>query len=48
MLATSHRAGNVDVPERLRKLVDLLLALPEPVVLPLHPRTGARLDAAGC
>src|SRR4051812_47304260 len=47
IIATSHRAGNVDVPERLRKLVDLLLALDEPVVLPLHPRTGARLDAAG-
>jgi len=28
-------------------LVDILLALEEPVVLPLHPRTGARLDAAG-
>jgi UDP-N-acetylglucosamine 2-epimerase len=47
VLATAHRAGNVDVPERLRKLVDILLALEEPVVLPLHPRTGARLDAAG-
>jgi UDP-N-acetylglucosamine 2-epimerase (non-hydrolysing)/UDP-GlcNAc3NAcA epimerase len=47
IIATAHRAGNVDVPERLRKLVDLLLALDEPVVLPLHPRTGARLDAAG-
>jgi UDP-N-acetylglucosamine 2-epimerase len=47
IIATSHRAGNVDVPERLRRLVDLLLALDEPVVLPLHPRTGARLDAAG-
>jgi UDP-N-acetylglucosamine 2-epimerase len=47
IIATAHRAGNVDVPERLRKLVDLLLALEEPVVLPLHPRTGARLDAAG-
>jgi UDP-N-acetylglucosamine 2-epimerase len=47
VLCTAHRAGNVDVPERLRKLVDLLLALEEPVVLPLHPRTGARLDAAG-
>ncbi len=41
IIATAHRAGNVDVPERLRKLVDLLLALEEPVVLPLHPRTGA-------
>jgi UDP-N-acetylglucosamine 2-epimerase (non-hydrolysing)/UDP-GlcNAc3NAcA epimerase len=47
VLATGHRAGNVDVPDRLRRLVDLLLALDEPVVLPLHPRTGARLDAAG-
>jgi UDP-N-acetylglucosamine 2-epimerase len=47
VLATAHRAGNVDVPERLRALVDLLLAVPMPVVLPLHPRTGARLDAAG-
>jgi UDP-N-acetylglucosamine 2-epimerase (non-hydrolysing)/UDP-GlcNAc3NAcA epimerase len=47
LVATSHRAGNVDVPERLRRLVDLLLAVEEPVVLPLHPRTGARLDAAG-
>jgi UDP-N-acetylglucosamine 2-epimerase len=47
VLATAHRAGNVDDPQRLRKLVDVLLALEEPVVLPLHPRTGARLDAAG-
>jgi UDP-N-acetylglucosamine 2-epimerase len=47
VLATTHRAGNVDVPERLRMVVDLLLAVPMPVVLPLHPRTGARLDAAG-
>jgi UDP-N-acetylglucosamine 2-epimerase len=46
-LATAHRAGNVDVPARLRALVDLLLALPLPVVLPLHPRTRARLEAAG-
>jgi UDP-N-acetylglucosamine 2-epimerase len=46
-LATAHRAGNVDDPGRLRALVDLLLALPLPVVLPLHPRTRARLEAAG-
>ncbi len=30
-----------------RALVELLLALPGPVVLPLHPRTRARLDEAG-
>ena len=47
VLVTAHRAGNVDDPDRLAALVDLLLALPLPAVLPLHPRTGARLDAAG-
>ncbi|WP_205696269.1 non-hydrolyzing UDP-N-acetylglucosamine 2-epimerase [Conexibacter sp. SYSU D00693] len=47
VLVTAHRAGNVDDPARLRRLVDLLLALPLPAVLPLHPRTDARLRAAG-
>jgi UDP-N-acetylglucosamine 2-epimerase len=47
VLATAHRAGNVDDPARLRALVDLLLALPLAVVLPLHPRTRARLQDAG-
>ena len=47
LLATAHRAGNVDDPARLARLVELLLAVPGPVVLPLHPRTRARLEAAG-
>jgi len=47
VLATAHRAGNVDAPERLARLAALLTAVPDPVVLPLHPRTGKRLDAAG-
>jgi UDP-N-acetylglucosamine 2-epimerase len=47
VLATAHRAGNVDDPSRLHQLVELLMAVPEPVVLPLHPRTKARLQAAG-
>ncbi|MEA2320565.1 MAG: UDP-GlcNAc3NAcA epimerase [Solirubrobacteraceae bacterium] len=47
VVATAHRAGNVDDPARLRMLVDLLLAVPVPVVLPLHPRTRARLVASG-
>jgi UDP-N-acetylglucosamine 2-epimerase len=47
VLATAHRAGNVDDPDRLRRLVDVLTAVPEPVVLPLHPRTRARLEQAG-
>jgi UDP-N-acetylglucosamine 2-epimerase len=47
VLATAHRAGNVDDPARLGLLVDLLLAVGPPVVMPLHPRTRARLEAAG-
>jgi UDP-GlcNAc3NAcA epimerase len=47
LLTTAHRAGNVDDPDRLAALVELLVAVPGPVVFPLHPRTAARLDAAG-
>ncbi|HEV3228985.1 MAG TPA: UDP-N-acetylglucosamine 2-epimerase (non-hydrolyzing) [Solirubrobacteraceae bacterium] len=44
LLVTAHRAGNVDDPERLSALVELLVELPHPVVLPLHPRTRERLE----
>jgi UDP-GlcNAc3NAcA epimerase len=47
LLLTAHRAGNVDPPERLRAVVELIAALPAPVLLPLHPRTRARLAQAG-
>jgi len=47
VLATAHRAGNVDHAARLALLVELLLAVPEPVLLALHPRTRERLRAAG-
>ena len=47
LLVTAHRAGNVDDPARLTKLMDLLGALPAPVVFPVHPRTRARLQAMG-
>ncbi len=47
LLLTAHRAGNVDEPERLRALVELVRALPAPVLFPLHPRTRARLQDAG-
>ncbi len=47
LLATAHRAGNVDDPERLAALVRVLREASDlPVVLPLHPRTRARLEAA--
>ncbi len=47
LLVTAHRAGNVDVPERLARLSELLLGLDRPAILPLHPRTRLRLEAAG-
>jgi UDP-N-acetylglucosamine 2-epimerase (non-hydrolysing)/UDP-GlcNAc3NAcA epimerase len=47
VLVTAHRAGTVDDPERLGRLVELLLSLPSPILLPLHPRTHARLRTAG-
>ena len=47
LVATAHRAGNVDRPERLERLADLLAAMPEPVVFPVHPRTRLRLEDTG-
>ena len=47
LLVTAHRAGNVDLPDRLEALVALAEALPGKVVFPLHPRTAKRLDEAG-
>ena len=47
LLMTVHRAGNVDVPERLERVVALAEQLPLPAVFPVHPRTRARLRAAG-
>ncbi|HEV2874256.1 MAG TPA: UDP-N-acetylglucosamine 2-epimerase (non-hydrolyzing) [Thermoleophilaceae bacterium] len=45
---TAHRAGNVDRPDRLARLVDLLAALPAAtghrVIFPAHPRTRDRLE----
>jgi UDP-N-acetylglucosamine 2-epimerase (non-hydrolysing) len=48
-LATLHRAGNVDVPERLAELVRGLerVARELPVLFPVHPRTRQRMSAAG-
>lgn len=48
-LATVHRAENTDDPVALAGIVDGLtgvVAAGIPVVLPLHPRTAARVDAS--
>ncbi len=47
LLLTAHRAGNVDDPARLTALVELVKALPMPVLFAMHPRTRARLQDAG-
>src|SRR4029079_8458137 len=47
LVVTAHRAGNVDDPARLELLVELLEALPETPIFPLHPRTPARLQGGG-
>jgi UDP-N-acetylglucosamine 2-epimerase len=46
-LATLHRQENVDDPARLGRLLDALQSLGRPVLLPLHPRTAARLQGLG-
>ncbi len=43
ILATLHRAENVDNPEVLAEMVKVISDCPHPVVLPLHPRTELRL-----
>ena len=48
-LITLHRPGLVDHPARLGPAIEVLsgLARELPVVFPAHPRTAARLEAAG-
>lgn len=47
VLATVHRAENTDDPVRLDAILRGLGGSLLPVLLPLHPRTLARLDLAG-
>ncbi len=46
VLATAHRAGNVDNPDNLERLLRIFESVPERLVLSLHPRTRSRLEAA--
>jgi UDP-N-acetylglucosamine 2-epimerase (non-hydrolysing) len=48
-LVTLHRPSNVDDPVVLRRLLETLRTVSErlPVVFPIHPRTAARVQAAG-
>lgn len=44
-LATVHRASNTDDPARLAEIFDGIGRLDGPVLLPLHPRTRARIGS---
>jgi len=48
-VVTLHRPSNVDDPAQLGRLVDALVGAQSglPLVFPVHPRTAARLAAAG-
>jgi UDP-N-acetylglucosamine 2-epimerase (non-hydrolysing) len=46
-LSTCHRPENTDHPERMAAIASALLALPLPVLLPVHPRTRPLIEAAG-
>ncbi len=41
LLVTAHRAQNVDDPDRLRDLVELIERMPARALMALHPRTRA-------
>lgn len=47
LLTTIHRAYNTDDPRVLEAIFRALAALQEPIIFPIHPRTRARLQAAG-
>lgn len=49
VVVTLHRPSNVDRAESLAALLDCVVAIAAdaPVVLPLHPRTRARIEAFG-
>ncbi|MDE3015799.1 MAG: UDP-N-acetylglucosamine 2-epimerase (non-hydrolyzing) [Pseudomonadota bacterium] len=47
ILLTLHRPGNVDSPECLEKLYELLERLDQPVFFPVHLRTQKRLEESG-
>ena len=44
ILATIHRAENVDNPQKLLSILSALARQKIPVLLPLHPRTKARIE----
>jgi UDP-N-acetylglucosamine 2-epimerase (non-hydrolysing) len=46
-LATIHRPSNVDYPEALEEIIDVLEVIPFSTIFPVHPRTLKRLQEFG-
>jgi UDP-N-acetylglucosamine 2-epimerase (non-hydrolysing) len=48
-MLTLHRPSNVDDPAVLRRVLEAVVEVSRgtPLVFPIHPRTGARIEAAG-
>jgi UDP-N-acetylglucosamine 2-epimerase len=47
LLATLHRPYNTDVVENLSSILETFVALDEPVVFPVHPRTRRKITEMG-
>jgi len=47
LLATVHRPYNTDEPENLQGILQAFLALDEPVIFPVHPRTRKKISELG-
>lgn len=47
ILATVHRAENTDAPERLKAIMQGMADSGIQIILPVHPRTKARMESAG-
>jgi UDP-N-acetylglucosamine 2-epimerase len=46
-LVTIHRQANVDDPERLRQIIQILNKVNETIIFPVHPRTAKALVKLG-
>ncbi|HLF26122.1 MAG TPA: UDP-N-acetylglucosamine 2-epimerase (non-hydrolyzing) [Anaerolineae bacterium] len=47
LLATVHRAGNTDDPDRLRGILTAFNSIREQIVFPIHPRTQSAIQRLG-
>jgi UDP-N-acetylglucosamine 2-epimerase len=44
LVATVHRPYNTDVTENLRNILNAFVAIEDPIVFPVHPRTRQRIE----